>query len=66
MNVAKLKGKLRECGISYANAADNLDLSRASFNNKINGRSKFYIDEIEKLGHVLNLSDAEKIDIFLP
>lgn len=66
MNIPKLKGKLRECGISYEKAAENLDLSRASFNNKINGRSKFYIDEIDKMSKFLQLSDAEKIDIFLP
>lgn len=66
MNAQKLKGKLRECNVNYDKAAECLELSRASFNNKINGRSKFYIDEIEKISKLLQLSDAEKIEIFLP
>lgn len=66
MNAQKLKGKLRECNINYEKAAECLGLSIASFNNKMNGKSKFYIDEIDKLSKYLNLSDTEKIDIFLP
>lgn len=66
MNLQKLKGKLCECNINYAKASECLGLSIASFNNKMNGKSKFYIDEIDKLSKVLNLSDTEKIDIFLP
>ena len=66
MNAQKLKGKLRECNTSYEKAAEVLNLSVASFNNKMNGKSKFYIDEIENLSNFLNLSNAEKIDIFLP
>ena len=66
MNLNKLKGKMRECDASYSKAADCLGLSVTAFSNKMNGRSKFYIDEIEKLSECLNLSDSEKIDIFLP
>ena len=65
MNLQKLKGKLRECNTNYQETASCLGLSVTAFSNKINGKSKFYIDEIEKLSNRLNLSDAEKIDIFL-
>lgn len=66
MNTNKLKGKLRECNMNYAEVAAKVGISVASLNNKMNGKSKFYIDEIEKISKVLSLSDTEKIDIFLP
>lgn len=65
MNLQKLKGKLVEQKANYSETANNLGLSVTAFSNKMNGKSKFYIDEIEKLSKQLNLSDAEKIDIFL-
>lgn len=65
MNLNKLKGKLREHNSNYNETADFLGLSVTAFSNKMNGKSKFYVDEIEKLSERLNLSDAEKIDIFL-
>ena len=65
MNISKLKGKMRECNATYAEVAKSLGLSVASFSNKMNGKSKFYINEIEILGNCLGLSDSEKIDIFL-
>ena len=65
MNLQKLKGKLREQDANYIDVANCLGLSVTAFSNKMNGKSKFYIDEIEKLSDRLSLSDAEKIDIFL-
>lgn len=65
MNINKLKGKLRECNVTYEKAAECLNLSIASFNNKMNEKSKFYIDEIDKLSKFLNLTDSEIIEIFL-
>ena len=65
MNLQKLKGKLREHDANYIDVANCLGLSVTAFSNKMNGKSKFYIDEIEKLSDRLSLSDAEKIDIFL-
>lgn len=55
MKKDKLKGKLRE---SYH------ILSMSTLNNKINGNSRFYLDEVEKLPIMLNLPVDEKIDIF--
>lgn len=65
MNCNKLKGKIRERGSSYRECAKVIDISETGFANKINGRSKFYIDELETLGNFLGMTDDEKADIFL-
>lgn len=65
MNLDRLKGKLREKGKSYEDCAGYLGVSVTTFNSKMNGRSKFYVDEINKLSTFLGLSNSEKIDIFL-
>ena len=65
MKSDKLKGKLTEKSLSYEKCSDSLDISIATFCKKINGKTAFTLPEAEKLGCILNLSDAEKIDIFL-
>ena len=65
MNLPKLKGKLRECDKTYNEVAENIGISVTAFTQKINGSSKFYIDELEKLGNFLGMADEEKNDIFL-
>lgn len=65
MNLDKLKGKLRENGLTQEQCAKLLDISISSFNNRINGNLNFYCYEAEKLGKVLNLTDKEKVEIFL-
>ncbi len=65
MNADKLKGKLVEKKKSYAQCAEALGITLTTFNNKINGLSKFYIDEVRELSSFLKLSNNEKIDIFL-
>jgi hypothetical protein len=65
LNADKLKGKLVENKKSYAQCADVLGVTLTTFNNKINGSSKFYIDEVRLLSEFLKLTNAEKIDIFL-
>lgn len=65
MNLNKLKGKLRECDTTYAKCANAIGISVASFNLKINGKSKFYIEELEQLGDFLEMSKDERADIFL-
>ncbi len=46
---AKLKGKMREKGITCADLSKLLHLSETAVNHKINGRSDFYIREVEKI-----------------
>ena len=36
-----------------------------TFSNKMNGNSKFYVEEINSLSKYLDLTIEEKIDIFL-
>ncbi|WP_434132697.1 hypothetical protein KIAC18_000247 [Sporomusa sphaeroides] len=65
MNADKLKGKLVEKKKSYAQCAEALTITLTTFNNKMNGSSKFYIDEVRALSDFLKLTNSEKIDIFL-
>lgn len=65
MNLAKLKGKIREDGKNYDQCAKAIGKSRTSFNSKINGASRFFIDELDTLGNFLHMTEDEKVDIFL-
>lgn len=65
INLQKLKGKLVEKGKTYSDCAEYLGFSTVTFNNKINGKGKFYIDEVNKLSEFLGLTNEEKINIFL-
>ncbi len=65
VNIPKLKGKLRERNVTYAQCAKEIGMSITSFSQKMNGKSRFYIDDLEKIGNLLNLSNPEKVDIFL-
>ena len=65
MKKDRLKGKMKERRLSYFKCAKKLDMSVTTLSNKINGNSKFYLDEVERLSILLNLSIDEKVDIFL-
>ena len=65
MNMQKLKGKIIEKKKNYEQCAKAINKSKQSFSDKINGKRKFYIDEVNALGKFLNLSADEKADIFL-
>ena len=65
MNLDKLKGKLVEKKKTYEDCSNILGITVTAFSNKMNSKSKFYIDEINKLSEFLDLSSIEKIDIFL-
>ncbi len=65
MNLDKLRGKLVEKRKTYKDCAEYLDISVIAFSNKMNGKSKLYIDEVNKLSALLELTNEEKIDIFL-
>lgn len=61
----KLKGKIRECGKTYLECSEFLGISLSTFNNKMNGIRKFYIDELDRLGDFLGMSKEEKAEFFL-
>ncbi len=65
MNLPKLKGIIRERGKTYVQCAAAIDKSVATFNSKMNGRSKFYIDELDELGNFLHMSETEKQETYL-
>lgn len=65
MNLPRLKGIIRERGKNYNQCAEAIGKSVTAFNSKINGRVKFNIEELEKLGNFLGMSEGEKVDIFL-
>ena len=66
MNNNKLKGILVEKGKTYSDCSKVLGLTITGFSNKINGHSNFYIHEANKLSEYLQLTEDEKVAIFLP
>ena len=65
LKLDKLKGKLKECKFTYSDVAKILNVSVTTVNSKMNGETRFYAEEIRILSKALNLTNDEKIDIFL-
>lgn len=64
-NLPKLKGKLREKGINYEQGAEIIGKKTiTAFSNKMNGISNFYLDEADKIAKALELTPAERNEIF--
>ena len=63
-NLKKLKAKLVENDITVEQAAKCLDIDTSTMYRRLNGESKFLIEEGEKLAVLLNLSGEEAISIF--
>lgn len=63
VNTNKLKGKMRECGITQSFMASELNVTEKTMNTKIN-KGIFKTDEIDKIMSVLNLSKEEAMKIF--
>lgn len=61
MNYAKLKGVMKEHNLTQAKIADILGISVQAFNAKINGRTKFTIDEASVMKKQLNIDNANEI-----
>lgn len=64
MNLDKLKGKLKEKRLSYNKVAEILGVSTTTVNSKMNGETRFYLEEIRTLSDYLGLTDEEKVKIF--
>lgn len=58
----KVKGKMREMGMTYQDVAEKLGMSRVSLGDKINGKSDFLVSEAVALANIL----STEIKIFLP
>ena len=65
MNTNKLKGKLVEKSVTYADCAKIIGVSVTTFSSKMNGTSKFYVEEAQALSEFLKLSNSDRVDIFL-
>mgnify|MGYP002622428005 CR=1 FL=1 len=64
LNRAKLKGKIREMGLTQMEVAVKMGISYVTLSKKLNGKVRFYEDEIAKLFTILDLSADEKEAIF--
>ena len=64
MNIDKLKGKIREKGMTYKMLSKRTGIGLTSINHKVNGKKSFKQEEMSKVRKVLNLSDRETIEIF--
>lgn len=66
MQANRLKGKIVEAGLSQVDLAAQLNMSKNTLSNKINGRTPFYLDEAKQICNILGIhDDAEKAQIFL-
>ena len=65
MKSNKLRAKIVERQVTHAECANLISISPQAFSQKLNGVTKFNIEECEKLGNYLEMSDSEKVDIFL-
>ncbi len=64
INVLKLKAKMVEKGYTQLDMADCLNISRFSFNLKINNKRLFTLLEVQKISELLGLTEQEIIIIF--
>lgn len=63
-NLKKLKAKLIENDVTVEQAAKCLDIDTSTMYRRLNGESKFLVDEGEKLAVLLKLSGEEALSIF--
>ena len=65
MNVAKLRGKIVECGMNVEGLASKIGVDRSSLYRKLNNAEKITIGEASRMKEALEMTDAEALDIFL-
>ena len=65
MNVMKLKGKIREKGLTQAALAREINIDKSTLQRKFKKAESFTIGEVERITYILNLSDSEAMQIFL-
>ena len=59
MPFPKLKGRMREYGISQKEMARKLGISEASLNYKINGKVDFKVNEAKIICKILEIENAD-------
>lgn len=66
MNLPKLRGIIAEKKIKQKDLSVLWDnCSRQTVSNKVNGKAPITIDEAQKFSEFANLTDQEKVEIFL-
>ncbi|MBO5569619.1 MAG: helix-turn-helix transcriptional regulator [Clostridia bacterium] len=66
LNKLKFLGKMVEAGYTQKSLADEINLSENTLGSRINGKSAFDTDEIEKICAAFGITDpVEKATIFL-
>ncbi len=65
MNLDKFKGYLVEKKYTYEKCADVLGISITAFSQKMNGKRRFYLEELNRLGDEIGMTKDEKTKIFL-
>ncbi len=66
MNRNKLVGAIASAGLTNGKVAEKIGMSKNAFSAKLNGKSFFNTDEVERICSVIGIvDDAEKVDIFL-
>lgn len=63
-NSAKLKGKMVESNLNQTWIAEQLGMTLATFNYKVNNKTEFKASEIKKLSEILHLTYDEVNTIF--
>lgn len=64
INSKKLVEKIDESGVKRKFIAEKLGLSAYGLSKKINNENEFKVSEVEKICNILDLSSAEREDIF--
>ena len=64
VKVNKLAGKIRECGLTQKEIAGLMSLSEQSLSRKMQSKARFFVNEVEILTNLLQLSRDEVMEIF--
>jgi len=61
-----LKGKIRECGMTYRSISPEIPMTPATLSNKLNGYAVFNSSEIQEIARLLNIDKREYGRFFFP
>lgn len=64
MNTAEFRAEVARKGARYNDLADNLGITYATLNNKVNGKTDFKLSEVEKLRDLLGIEPDRLYTIF--
>lgn len=66
LNKNLFNGAVAEAGLTHKELAKKIGMSKNTLSSRVNGKTKFNADEIEKACDVLNICDNDrKVQIFL-